>query len=164
MDAAYIERMSIPEPNSGCWLWLGEVRKDGYGVARFGPWRVKNHGRVFAHRLSWRAHNGDIPAGLHILHKCDVPSCVNPQHLYPGTDRDNHNDKVARGRACWQTGNMPRPFGEGHHKAKLTADQVREIRRRWDAGEDTQCGMAREFGVYQNAIREIVMRNVWRSV
>jgi hypothetical protein len=101
---------------------------------------------------------------MHVCHKCDVPPCVNPDHLFLGTDQDNYDDAVMKGRTFWQTGKMPRPFGEHHHKAKFTADQVREIRRRWDTSEGTQSGMAREYGVRQNAIRAIVMRDVWKSV
>ena len=144
----YIDRFSIPEPNSGCWLWLKGCTLEGYGVA----WRAGS--RMPAHRASWIAYYGPIPAGLCVCHKCDVPSCVNPHHLFLGTNLDNIADSVMKGRRC---------HGPKHHKTKLTADLVREIRRRWMAGEGTQSGMAREYGVRQNAVREIVIGNVWRS-
>lgn len=80
----------------GCWLWAGSKRSEmGYGsfVVR---------GRSFAaHRVSWELTHGPIPPGLKVLHKCDVPACVNPDHLFLGTDKDNHQDKAAKGRH-WQ--------------------------------------------------------------
>lgn len=81
----------MPEPNSGCWLWLGSTDKLGYG-------KVSVQGHFLAHRLAYAETHGDIPEGLLVLHKCDVPSCVNPDHLYIGDDQDNMNDMAARGR------------------------------------------------------------------
>ena len=70
-----------PEPNSGCWLWCGAVRKDGYGVAGTGS-RLHGSRRIpAAHRFSWELHRGPIPVGQWVLHKCDVKICVNPDHL-----------------------------------------------------------------------------------
>ena len=88
---AYIEKRSIPVPFSGCWLWTGCVDgKMGYGILEL------MERRLLAHRVSFEAFNGPIPESLHVLHKCDVPSCVNPNHLYAGTDQDNVNDREAR--------------------------------------------------------------------
>ena len=88
----YIESRSIPLPMFGCWLWEKYADKAGYGFAGY-------NGKVIgAHRISYIAFNGDVPSGLDVLHKCDVPSCVNPLHLYAGTDQDNTNDKISRGR------------------------------------------------------------------
>jgi hypothetical protein len=81
----------MPEPNSGCWLWLGGTDRLGYG-------KVNVQGHFLAHRLAYAETHGDIPEGLLVLHKCDVPSCVNPDHLYIGDDQDNMNDMAARGR------------------------------------------------------------------
>lgn len=88
-DAAY-----IPEPNSGCWLWLRVLNKkdDGYGTLRL------NGICQSAHRVSWVLHRGTIPEGLWVLHRCDVPSCVNPDHLFLGTHQDNVDDKMRKGR------------------------------------------------------------------
>lgn len=77
----------IPEPNSGCWLWTS-VYKNDYGA----------FGRLAAHRLSYELHNGPIPKGLIVRHKCDTPACVNPAHLVVGTFKDNTADMVTRGR------------------------------------------------------------------
>lgn len=81
------------EPMSGCWLWTGSIAQHGYGV--FG---IKGHSQR-AHRVSWAMHRGKIPDGLYVCHRCDVPSCVNPAHLFLGTQRDNIHDCIKKGRA-----------------------------------------------------------------
>ncbi len=82
----------IPEPNSGCLLWEGTIARDGYGsISRNGRTRV-------LHRFVWEEVNGTIPNGLHVLHRCDVPACVNVAHLFLGTHTDNMRDLVAKGR------------------------------------------------------------------
>lgn len=88
----YIESRSIPEPNTGCWLWLGEVTRDGYGKMV----RVCTK-EVFAHRYSLISAVGPI-GELYALHTCDVRSCVNPEHLYAGTQADNIRDMMQRNR------------------------------------------------------------------
>ena len=84
----YLFGRSIPEPNSGCWLWLG--RCDGKGYGRFN--------NTMVHRLSYLAARGPISAGLLVLHKCDVPGCINPDHLFLGTALDNARDRDRKGR------------------------------------------------------------------
>lgn len=79
-------------PKPGCWIWSGALRQDGYGV-------VKIHGKqIRAHRLIYQNLVGEIPEHLQVLHRCDVRRCVNPAHLFLGTDADNHRDKTAKGR------------------------------------------------------------------
>jgi hypothetical protein len=104
-----------------------------------------------AHRLSWFFHNGEIPEGLHVLHRCDVKSCVNPSHLFLGTHGDNMRDMVAKGR---------NPKGVGPFSVKLTADGVRFIRR----SKLKQKELAKMFGVAQNTISEIQLRKTWKLV
>jgi hypothetical protein len=83
---------SIPEPTTGCWLWLRSRDKDGYGSLR-ADGRTRR-----AHREAYMAYMGPIPDGAHVLHKCDTPACVNPDHLFLGTQRDNLRDCVVKGR------------------------------------------------------------------
>lgn len=84
--AKKIERI----PFVTCWLWSGATFPNGYGAT--------SGGEQLAHRASWRHYNGPIPKGMQVLHRCDVPACVNPEHLFLGTAADNHKDKVAKGR------------------------------------------------------------------
>jgi len=90
-------KFTIPEPNSGCLLWIGAVKKGGKGMLPYG--RLKTNGRhVKAHRYAWERARGLIPDGLLVLHTCDNPCCVNALHLYLGTHKDNALDCSRRGR------------------------------------------------------------------
>ncbi len=75
-----------------CWEWMGAKTDDGYG------YRMVNNKKKLAHRLSWTMENGDIPSGLHVLHRCDNPPCVRPGHLFLGDQATNAKDMVAKGR------------------------------------------------------------------
>src|ERR1700761_3720809 len=99
----------MPEPNSGCWLWVGSLNENGYGTIGVA------YKTQLAHRVSYRLHVGPIPDGLNVLHKCDVPCCVNPDHLFPGTQETNVIDMENKGRALHYE-------GEAHGRAKLTAE------------------------------------------
>ena len=89
---ANFHSMVSPEPNSGCWLWTGYANSDGYG-------KFNLSGRIeAAHRVAYREYRGEIPAGYRVLHNCDQPCCVNPDHLRLGSDADNADDKARRRR------------------------------------------------------------------
>lgn len=95
MDADTLTRFDakwIAEPNTGCFLWTSSLRSSGYGEL----W-VKRGGQA-AHRLAYEHHVGPIPPGLCVLHRCDTPACVNPEHLFVGTNQDNVDDKMRKGR------------------------------------------------------------------
>lgn len=87
------------ETASGCWEWTKFRNKDGYGSIGLAGRAVAR-----AHRVSWMLHFGEIPAGMHVLHRCDNPPCINPAHLFLGTPADNSRDKVAKGRAARNRG------------------------------------------------------------
>ena len=91
--AEYLDARSIPEPNSGCHLWLLSLNSKGYANAKHNEPKITT-----AHRLAWAAANGPIPDGMLVCHKCDVRSCINPNHLWLGTDADNIADRDAKGR------------------------------------------------------------------
>ena len=127
-----------------CWLWTAHCSRNGYG-------RIKVAGVVRdAHRVAWELASGGIPDGLVVMHQCDRPRCVRPEHLSLGTLRDNSLDMVAKGR---QRG----PRGEAHRWSRLTDKQAIEIRRRHVAGESAK-GLAREFGVRPYTVQAIVKR------
>jgi HNH endonuclease len=84
------EAKYMPEPNSGCWLWMGSIRGQGYAQTGVGE--------RYAHRFSYEHYKGKIPEGMRVLHKCDTPTCVNPDHLFLGTAKDNTHDALKKGR------------------------------------------------------------------
>jgi len=152
----------------GCWIWTGgRLQSGGYGHLHVGDREMR------AHRFSWELHRGSIPEGLHVCHKCDNPPCVNPDHLFLGTDADNLADMRRKGR--WHRG-FPKgedhwsrrhpeaiPRGSKHPQAKLTEDDVREIRRAAEAGE-TALELAARFPVSRLHIYSILRRKTWRHV
>lgn len=136
---------------SGCWIWTGALDGGGYGL-------VNSRCDSRAHRWAWRLFNGAIPAGVKVLHRCDVRCCVNPEHLFLGTQADNVADMVSKGRARYHTGH----FGEAHPLSKLTWPKVREIRCLARDGM-AQAEIARRFGMSPMAISRIVRNISWRE-
>jgi len=106
-----------------CWIWNGAIDKNGYGTRRYGTKKINKN--FFAHRLSFLVFKGELKDGMQINHTCDNPSCVNPVHLYQGTQADNMADVKDRGRGAKEKPNLQ---GENHHSAKLTSKDVKFIR------------------------------------
>jgi hypothetical protein len=131
------------EPVSGCWRWSGGIQTRGYGM-------ICIDGKMeLAHRVAWRLFRGELPIGLCVLHKCDVRSCVNPEHLFLGTVQDNQSDAVQKGRIR---------NGEAHYNAKLTQSQVLEIR----ASTESSPKIAQRFGISPRAVRHLRKRETWK--
>lgn len=134
-----------------CWEWTASALPQGYGVF------CKEHSaHTVAHRYSWELANGEIADGLFVLHKCDNPACVNPSHLFLGTSLDNSNDKVSKGR-------QSRLHGEKNGRAKLTVDQVDEIRNKHANKQGSLRTLAIEYGMSKTTISEIVNEKTWRK-
>lgn len=140
--------------SEGCHVWTGTVNDSGYGLFKIG-WKK---GQVRAHRYSWELANGKIPEGLFVLHKCDNPICVNPDHLFLGTQADNIKDMDEKGRRV--SSRIARFFGEDHPHSRLTEDQVRKIRE----DSRTQAVIAKDYGVGQMTISRIKTNTTWKHV
>jgi HNH endonuclease len=154
-----------------CWLWLGSVGSHGYG-------QISHNLRMrTAHTFSYETFVGKIPKGLWVLHRCDVRSCVNPQHLFLGTRADNIADMIQKGRSWAQTSReavvanghrnrhfLPVLFGEKNYNAKLTHDKVRSIRQLWTAGAVSKTALGKRFGVSRTAISYVVDGKRWKDV
>lgn len=138
-----------------CWPWVGAMSSKGYGWFKLDP-RGEPMG---AHRAAWLLLIGAIPDGLMVCHRCDNPQCVNPAHLFLGTAADNARDMWAKGRASYNG-----KKGETHYAAKLTADQVREIRRRYSAGGIFMYALAEEYRINQSVVSKIVNNKAWKSI
>jgi hypothetical protein len=144
----------------GCWEWRGNITCRGYGRLRL----TVSHGRamILAHRVSWVAESGKIPDGLFVCHRCDNPACVRPSHLFLGTQTDNMGDAARKGRYALQVA-PGMACGERNSHAKLTWVQVREIHRRYAAGETDKHALGREYDVTDTSIRFIVNGTQWKE-
>lgn len=135
----------------GCWLWEGARQPYGYGA--FGA-RAKNYS---AHRWQWERHHGPLQPGQVVMHLCDTPECVRPDHLAAGTQAENIRDKMEKGRHRY------RAFrGEEHPRARLTWAQVHEIRARHAAGE-SGLSLHRAFGVSRSTMYAVLRGEHWRE-
>ncbi|MCC6716844.1 MAG: HNH endonuclease [Acetobacteraceae bacterium] len=136
-----------------CWEWRGGLKQNGYGQISADPESHERVGRkLYAHRVAFALAFGSIPDGLHVLHRCDNPACVNPDHLFLGTHQQNMADMVAKRRHA---------HGDRQPKRKLDQHRVRAIR--WLAAHDPapHSILAREFGVTAGNIFAIVRRRSW---
>lgn len=140
----------VPEIGN-CWVWTAGTTAYGYGQMSYmlKPW--------YAHRLSWLIANGD-PGALCILHRCDNPACVRPEHLFVGSKLDNMQDKMAKGR-----GYIPDHKGEECYQAKLTDVTALEALRLYAEGS-TLTELGERYGVTIQAIYALVRRKTWRHL
>jgi len=149
-DVARFEALFIPEPNSGCWLWEGTFRANGYG-----QFKRTGHRLETASRSAWYIYRGDVPQKIDVCHKCDNPACVNPDHLFLGSRKDNMQDMIAKGRQ-----RITILHGETNPSAKLNAKQVDEIR---SSGGVPLGKLAALYGVSKSAIWSIRSGKSWTA-
>ena len=150
------------DPSSDCWLWTGYKNGSGYGIVG------RSHKTFLAHRYSYEKHNGEIPRGILVCHKCDTPACVNPDHLFLGTYKDNAQDCSIKGRNNKPKGknhwSKTRPEDivreENHGMAKLDRDKVIAIFR----DNRYNYEIAKDYGVNTSCIQKIKSRINWRHV
>lgn len=160
MPPAMVARFwaKVEKSDDGCWLWTGR-RFGGTDYGSFSVCVITWRGRAWrpeaAHRLAYELAHGPISPGFHVLHSCDVRTCVRPDHLRVGTDGDNKADAVLRGRLR---------HGHRHHWAKLSERDVLRMRRLYATGTVTQLALANRFGVDYQAVNAILHGRVWRRV
>lgn len=141
------------EEGSSCWNWLLHLDRDGYGhmTIRYENGDILNKK---SHRMAYSLLVGEVPDGMSVCHKCDNPKCVNPDHLFLGTQQDNMNDKQNKNR---------HHFGEKHPMAKLKEEDVSSIKFKANSGS-THDSIAKEYGVCRQTISRIVSGSGWANL
>ena len=142
-------------PTSGCLEWTAYRNSLGYGVVGIGSRTDGSRRLVLAHRLSWSVYHGAIPDGLNVLHHCDNPPCINPEHLFLGSHADNNRDMISKGRNVVLR-------GEQIGTAVLGSTEVRSIKGLF--GKLSDCEIARRFGVSYSLIWNIRHGISWRHI
>jgi hypothetical protein len=144
-------KVAITADITKCWIWGASKNKKGYGHFGF-------NGRMYqAHRFAYKLYYGDYDEILQCLHKCDNPSCVNPNHLWLGTNTDNVLDMVAKGRNKYCK-------GEKNGNSKLTEKDVIEIRNIYSTGSHSFRSLAKMYGIHNSVVGDIVNRNNWKNL
>lgn len=146
---------TMPVTESGCLLWTGALNGRGYGQI------MVNHKPRKAHHIAWILEHGDIPNGKYVLHKCDVRSCVRPEHLFLGTQKENLEDMRNKNRGNPPPRNDNR--GENHGMSKLTANDVIGIRAELASGK-TQSEIANAFHISRTVISQINSGKRWKHI
>jgi hypothetical protein len=140
-----------PEPNTGCWIWGGSI--NGYGYGRI---YGKHEPIKLAHRISYTIFNGPIN-DLSVLHKCDVRCCVNPDHLFLGTQRDNVHDMISKGRKVTA-------YGESVGRSILTREKAIEIKTLYSTGNFTHDDISKKLSINRNTITALLCGITWKHV
>ncbi len=142
-----LELNSMPITECGCWIWMKSTCDCGYGTCSW-------NGKIFkTHRISWRVHRGEIPFGMHVLHRCDLPPCINPDHLFLGTHQENMRDKKEKKRSA-------SVLGTKNPRAILTQEDVFEIFH----STGPAANIAAKFNVNRGTVYSIRNGHNWRHL
>lgn len=143
------------DKSGDCWTWTGACTSAGYGIL------TRHRKNIYAHRVSYELINGPIPEGLCVLHHCDHPSCVHPEHLFLGTISDNNRDMAAKHRS-----NSGAKSGEQNPLAKLSEDDVRLMRQLYQPGVRGYGlqAIAKRFGVSKATAHEAISHQTWQHI
>jgi hypothetical protein len=149
MNLSLVERMeNFTVKTNGCWKWTGGKTAQGYGNIWFdGSLRRAN-------RIRWQLCFGEIPEGMLVLHKCDNPECTNPDHLFIGTQKDNMQDMIQKGRGR-------KANGSSHYMSKFTEQDILEMRKLSKEGHDINY-ISEKFSAKKGTIRAIINRTNWK--
>jgi len=143
------ERNFTKGKDNECWIWNGPKNAQGYGMI----WDKRASHK--AHRISYKLYREEIPIGFYVMHICDIPSCVNPFHLFIGTHADNMHDMYVKGR---RNHSLCGVKGENHYRAKLTEKEIIEIRTNALTSKEIQ----RLFNIKQNHVSKIRLGIIWK--
>jgi hypothetical protein len=141
-----------------CWMWTGRLSKKGYGSMRVSGRRTR------VHRASYELYKGPVPDGLFICHQCDNPACVNPDHLFAGTNSDNLQDAANKGRLSYQRNTENFMRGTGHKQSRLTEDHVRDMRSLYAEEGLSVNELGARFGISHVQAYRIVKRIHWKHL
>jgi len=142
----------MPITESGCWIWSSLTDDSSYGRLRI------DGNQISAHRFSYSEFVGEIPEGLCVCHKCDIPSCVNPDHLFLGTHQENIDDRVRKGRS-----HRGKVRGEANYNSKLTEQDVISIRLDASNGVPRSV-LQNKYKISQSGIRLIIIKETWSHI
>lgn len=147
----WIENRVAFEPSSGCWLWEKSINYSGYGVCH-DPRTDRPISTVRVHRLSFEIYKEPVPDGLVVCHRCDIRSCVNPDHLFAATQKDNIVDALIKGRS---------PIGHKSKRSKLTLDEASRILKIREDGK-TYKEIAEMTGMSKSGVQHLCTGRSWR--
>jgi HNH endonuclease len=146
----------VRHDTNGCWIWVGAV----HSATGYGRFALDGHKVIGAHRAAWLLFRGEIPRGRMVCHHCDIKSCVNPDHLFLGSQTDNMSDALRKGRLKCPAASYA--SDESHQRSLLTNEQVREIRD--SSLNASQLHASGRYPVCHSALRRVKGRRTYRDV